>query len=65
MRNPQDMTEEQIKAELYDIQYHNCNGLLSIPRGKNDKPCSFCARIFVLQDKLQELHQEKNDSPST
>jgi len=46
------MTPQEIKAKLYDLQHHNCNGGLTIhPDGKidpDDKPCDYCARILYL-----------------
>jgi len=65
VNGPIDIMDEitKIKAELYDLQIHNCNGQLTIcPDGKrhpNDKPCTFCTRILVLHSKLRELQESK------
>ena len=51
-------TIQEIKAELYDLQYHNCDGRLTIrPDGKRDsedRSCSGCARTLKLQHLLRE-----------
>lgn len=55
------MDTQAIKAELYDLQYHNCNGRLTIhPDGsgdENDRPCSACSRIMELKAMLRRTTQ--------
>ena len=50
------MTIVEIKAELYDLRYHNCNGVLSIHAdGRHDyKPCDGCSRIIKLTSMLKD-----------
>jgi len=52
------MTIEQIKAELYDLRFHVCNGRFTMRKdGKldpGDRPCEGCARILELQQMLRE-----------
>ncbi len=49
---------QKIKAELFDLWYHNCNGRLTIhPNGEpdpGDRPCTACSRIMELQSQLRE-----------
>jgi hypothetical protein len=51
------MNEAEIKAAMYDLQYHNCNGRLTLradgTRDPNDRPCSACQRITELQSLLR------------
>jgi hypothetical protein len=50
------MTETEIKAELYDLRSHVCDGRLTLrPDGKRDpgdRPCRGCARRLKLVDML-------------
>ena len=52
------MNVQAIKAELYDLQSHVCNGRLTVTadgsRDTNDRPCSGCSRIRELQHQLRE-----------
>lgn len=52
------MTPQEIKAKLYDLQGHLCNGKLTIrPDGKRDpgdRDCTGCARIVELRAMLRE-----------
>lgn len=52
------MTIAEIKAELYDLRHHVCNGRLTIrPDGMldpDDRPCSGCARTLVLHNMLRQ-----------
>ena len=51
----------EIKAELYDIQLHNCNGGLHVGADNTtESGCSRCARIWELQGKLRELTEDSN-----
>ena len=54
------MTEEQIKTELYDLQYHTCNGVLTIDKSghthiKRNGNCKYCTRIVELKNALFEI----------
>lgn len=59
----------KIKAELYDLQYHNCNGGLSLstPDMYDDKlpftikGCTYCNKIIELQNELRSLLGNKSD----
>ena len=55
----EDLNIEQIKAELYDLRGHNCNGRLTLnpdgSRDPGDKPCDGCARSIVLHNQLYKL----------
>ena len=60
--------EIEIKAELYDLQYHTCNGALSFRKGLSglmepdpdkSKNCWGCSRILELQNQLVEIHLQK------
>ncbi len=51
-----------IKAELYDLQFHNCNGRFTVSPdgfGKDNRPCSFCVRILELQAMLRKVEAAK------
>ncbi len=52
------MDTQAIKAELYDLQGHTCDGRLTVPGdGKWDetnRSCSGCNRIMELQAMLRE-----------
>ena len=52
------MDVNAIKAELYDLEFHNCNGRLTVlPAGKRDskdRPCSGCQRVQKLHAMLRE-----------
>ena len=57
----------QIKAELYDIQHHNCNGSVTInpsefvaSQGLSfGTACTLCTRTMELRRRLQTLLQEQ------
>lgn len=53
----QDLTTEQIKARLYDLQAHYCNGRMTFRangmRDPNDKPCDYCLEVAVLVRELR------------
>ena len=59
------MTETEIKAELFDLWYHNCNGRLTLrsdgKRDPNDRPCYACSRIIELQNMLKKKTGEKRN----
>lgn len=60
------MNVQAIKAELYDLQSHVCNGRLTVsPDGRrdtNDRPCTGCSRISELHRQLREAGElEKED----
>ena len=44
---------QAIKAELYDLESHNCNGRLILNADgrpyNGDRPCSGCSRVLELQ----------------
>lgn len=42
----------EIKAKLYDLQYHNCDGRVSVPRDPGDHGCSLCQRVLELRAEL-------------
>jgi len=50
------MTEAEIKAKLYDLRSHTCNGRLTIrrdgTRDPDDHPCDGCTRMIALQNEL-------------
>lgn len=53
------MDIQAIKAELYDLQFHNCNGRFTMPgpdgkRDPDDCSCSYCDRVLKLQRMLAE-----------
>ena len=54
---------QAIKAELYDLQSHVCNGQLTIrPDGKRDpgdRMCTGCTRIMKLQYVLQQITKKE------
>jgi len=59
-------TEIEIKARLYDIQYHKCNGVLTLDtfdkwKIKTNKECEYCAEILQLKNKLSQLYKEEHD----
>ena len=68
MKNIENMTKTEIKAELWTLQYHNCNGRLTIrqdgTRDHNDKSCDGCSRISVLHGQLRQLYKDKHDKSS-
>ena len=57
------MTEVEIKAELYDLQYHNCNDEASLDQDGNwdTKPCTRYNRILELQSMLRKIYNDKNN----
>ena len=54
-----------IKAELYDLQGHRCNGRLTLradgKRDPGDHPCTYCQRVVKLQAMLRELTDDKEN----
>lgn len=60
------VTETEIKAELYDLQHHTCNGYLTVNRGmldwENSKNCWGCRRMLELQGMLYQTGLNKHDS---
>ena len=62
----------EIKAQLYDLQYHNCNGftVISTHEGERSltisdgfpavhgyKDCDFCSEIMKLKNELATLDE--------
>ena len=52
------MTATEIKAELYDLQFHVCTKLTHMNE-KGEPLCVHCRRVEGLQKRLQELEEEK------
>lgn len=52
-----------IKAELYELLYHNCNGRLTLSpdgsRDPNDHGCYACDKIGKLRAELLQLIKEE------
>jgi len=57
------MAIEQIKARLFDLQSHSCNGRLTIhPDGRRDpgdRDCSRCSEILRLRNKLSGMETKE------
>ncbi len=51
------MTVTEIKAELYDLRSHDCNGRITLRTDgtcdPTDHSCDYCARVSVLQNYLR------------
>ena len=45
----------EIKARLFDIQYHTCNGCVSIPPKPGDHYCTLCDEYHLLLCELDKL----------
>jgi hypothetical protein len=45
----------KIKAELFDLQNHYCNGRLVVGNISESKCCTYCSRIIELQNRLKVL----------
>jgi len=59
------MNIQAIKAKLYDLQGHVCDGRFSMRsdgrRDPGNKSCSGCARIAELQNQLREALKGKSE----
>lgn len=57
------MDNQAIKAQLYDLQYHNCDGRLTIradgKRDPDDRPCWGCSRVMELHAMLRRNAEAK------
>ena len=64
MADPQSMTEQAIKAELWDINYHNCDGRMTLhPDGTTDPGdhgCTGCARVLALRNELRRRWEKEH-----
>lgn len=49
---------QAIRAELFDLWYHNCNGRFTFRQDgrpdPGDRSCTACSRILQLQHQLRE-----------
>lgn len=49
---------QAIKAELYDLQWHKCEGQFTVRADghfdSDDKSCEACSRILLLQKRLRD-----------
>ena len=56
-------TETEIKAELFDIQHHNCTGRFTVTTDgmgdPGDHPCALCVRVRQLYAMLRAARKEK------
>lgn len=59
------MDAQAIKAELYDLQYHNCDGRFTVrsdgERDPNDRPCWGCARVRELHVMLWKIASQHGE----
>lgn len=57
------MDIQAMKAELFNLLSHNCNGRLTVSvdgaRDTGDRPCSGCVRIRRLHHQLREAEAKK------
>ncbi len=56
---------QAIKAELYDLQWHECDGQFTVRADghfdSDDESCEACSRILLLQNRLQDaVAQERS-----
>lgn len=45
----------EIKARLYDLLNHSCNGCVSVPPQEGDHGCTLCAEVLHLKAELEEI----------
>jgi len=58
------MTITEIKAELYDLYFHTCNGrwVVNSENPADYTPCKGCSRIIELQAILRKQLEKRNDN---
>jgi hypothetical protein len=67
LKKGQNMSADEItkiKAELFDLQTHNCNGTAIISeQGITGNGCTLCSRVLVLRNRLYDLEKAKKGTP--
>jgi hypothetical protein len=61
--NISQLSTTEIKAYLFDLQYHNCNGSFdssSLPFEGNNRPCDGCAMVMQLRVELNKRNNQIN-----